>query len=92
MASIGTSPSALVPKAFLGLPRVHLATLTEFCQAGGVGKVSRQGRVIAGTPERPMSGNLHCWLDFVARGLVAGDGENLVLTAAGEQVAVNMSG
>lgn len=70
------------------LKRAELNLLVEFHSAGGSGKLDVACRVIAGVPPSPLKGDsLTTWMRLMARGLIAGEDDVVMVTERGRNEA-----
>lgn len=64
----------------------HLVALLH--EAGGTATLDLQGRVIAESkPPQPLPSDLMTWMRLVAKGVIAGERDRLMLTELGREAA-----
>lgn len=69
------------------LPRPHVALLMALYENNGAGRLDQWGRVQAAKDAKPIVGDAASWMRLVALGLVAGEGNMILLTQAGRDLA-----
>lgn len=72
------------------LPRAYVQLVVNLYEAGESGTLDQHGRVVVGTPPRPIPGDTVGWLICVAAGLVGGDNGRIILTEQGRAMAAGV--